>query len=130
MGAFIEQRDGYGWDVSSATMAADENGAYAVLGTVTKTIYLDAETGAPVFVSKTIRVYWLSSTPATTYYTTGFVHDYGTAIAPISLTPALTSGYADIVFEGYQETAGTDILIGIESGSGTTKVYINSEAGY
>ena len=131
MGAFIEQRDGYGWATGTAEMKADEHGAFAEMSddVIIKTIYIDAETGSPVFISKTIRVYWVSSTPQIDFYTEGFVHDYGTSGSPIRLAPAITSGYADLVFEGYQETAGTDVTIGIVGG-GTTKVYINSEAGY
>ena len=131
MGAFIEQRDGYGWTTANGTMDADENGAFDKLGTDydTKTIYLDAETGSPMFVSKTIRVYWITGTPTLSYYTTGFIHDYGASDA--LLTKALTSGYVDIVFEGYQQTAGTDIVIFFKcNGANELSIYINTEAGY
>ena len=133
MGAFIEQRDGYGWTIANGTMDADENGAFLKLASAdydTKTIYLDAGTGAPSFVSKSIRVYWISGTPTLDFYTTGFEHDYGTALAPIT-SATISSGYLDVVFEGYQETAGVDIEIGLKaSGSNLLSVYINTEGGY
>ena len=43
---------------------------------------------------------------------------------------AISKG-SDIVFEGYQETAGTDIVLYFKgSGSNLLSIYINEESGY
>ena len=128
MGAFIEQRDGWGWAITDWTADTDENGVYyspdtkSADDTLIKTIYIDAHTGSPVFISKTFRLY---GTNADTCLidTLGFVNynfDDGLQTVP-------AAGYIDFKVEGY---AISDVTITLHTADPAIKFYPMYESGY
>ena len=140
MSAIIEQRDGYGWAATNATTGSDANGVFykdfdAAGDYILKTIYVDAQAGSPVFISKSFRVYSddTSSTETVKVTTTGLLNinlvDASHTITQASA--AITGqGHVDIVVEGY---AITDVTVKIHTFSGAAgegKFYPMYEAGY
>ena len=129
MGAFIEQSDGYGWVLAGgcAVGTDDKHGAYfdMGLGTATKTIYVDAHTGKPVYISKTFRVYG-SENGTILFSTANFLNTYAVTDVQVTIPAA---GYYDITISGYAIVAVTFVLTS-DAGSGTIKLYPMLEAGY
>ena len=127
MGAILEQRDGYGWVLTGANVSSDTNGIYYqgfnAASDITKTIYVDAYAGAPVFFSKTFRIYGAEN-DTFELTTTGLIND---DFSGTEFTVSAT-GYADVVIEGY---VISDVTVTIATASsGTEKLYPMYEAGY
>ena len=139
MGAIVEQRDGYGWTVSGATIDSDANGVYYegfnAANYIKKTIYVDFQGGPPVFISKTFRIYntntgGTETVEVTTENLLDSMNFDGTTFTLTQASHAVTGqGYADVTIEGY---AITDVTVQFDAASSASTVifYPAYESGY
>ena len=130
MGAFINQKNGYGWTVVTPEnqIDADENGTYLIVKPyepITKTIYVDVDDGqVPIYIAKAFRLY--------TDDTGGVTADVATTGLDVNIDIEVRvpdESFVDVYIKGF---ATSDVVVTFSRVSGSTnkvRIYKFSEAG-
>lgn len=129
MSGIIEMRDGYGWALGGATYKANENGVYIEMDNSTdkpvKTIYVDAQAIAPVYIFWQCRVYNPDTTDTTFAVTiTGLKSTSSITTEDISV---VAGGSTLFTCEGY--ATGDVTCEFVPDGTVELNIYIDSEGG-
>jgi len=145
MGAFVEQREGYGWTSGgTAAVASNSNGLYyesfdtSSDNFIQKTIYVDAQAGSPVYISKPFRVYNIDIGATSDFKVTtgGLLADLSAnsmnlvdaVFTCTQATNAVTGqGYKDFTIEGW---AISDVTVKIHTADANCVFYPMNESGY
>ena len=130
MGAFINQKNGYGWSVVTPAnqIDADENGTYLIAShteAIAKIIDIAIDDGqAPIYIAKAFRIY--------TDDTGGVTVNVATTGLDVNIDIEVTvpdESFVDVYIKGF---ATSDVVVTFSRVSGSTnkvRIYKFSEAG-